>query len=688
MQIRFADARPSGAYALAIPVRGEDMLHDRLGRAGRAGAQPRRPRGRGAALRARGRRDRRDLRRATARRRAGCCSSASAPSSDDDARPRARRRRADRQAADLGRDQAGDRSQRPRPRRRRGGPARASARGAQLAPRRLSHQARPTSRSRRSRRSSIVGAGDGAEAAWQRTSRRCSTALELTRELVTEPANIVYPESFVERCREALEGIGVEFEVLDETAMAQARHGRAARRRPGLGPRRRGCWRCAGTAARRATAPVAFVGKGVTFDTGGISIKPAAGMEEMKWDMGGAGAVAGAMQALATRKAKANVVGICGARREHARRQRPAAGRRRHLDVGPDDRGDQHRRRRAAGAVDAMTWAQRQYKPEVMVDLATLTGAMIIASATNMPACSPTTTASPSSSVAAGEASGDKLWRHADGRGLRQDDRQPIADMKNSRPARGRLDHRRLFLERFVEEGVEMGASRHRRHGLGGQGRANSGTRARPASACALLDRYVADNHEGWGAPGIDSSSSALHSSLESGGGCHEDFVAGLCLSLMLLPAPALAQDPGMNEIIVTGSRINRDEDGGGRPAVGLRRTADFAVMYVSIAGDTREIDRAGKRYCTMVRSAIELARRSGIELATGDFIVAPLTARQLPYPGDGQRWSAGHGPRHLPRQDPAQCRCRRQCGDRAASSNSCAPCLRRAAPRSGRRGS
>ena len=67
-----------------------------------------------------------------------------------------------------------------------------------------------------------------------------------------------------------------------------------------------------GMAARTASAPVAFVGKGVTFDTGGISIKPAAGMEAMKWDMGGAGAVAGAMMALALRKAKANVVGICG----------------------------------------------------------------------------------------------------------------------------------------------------------------------------------------------------------------------------------------------------------------------------------------------------------------------------------------------------------------------------------------
>ena len=111
-------------------------------------------------------------------------------------------------------------------------------------------------------------------------------------------------------------------------------------------------------------------------------------------------------------------------------------------------------------------------------------------------------------------------------------------------------------------------------------------------------------------------------------------------LSLMLLPAPAVAQDPGMNEIIVTGSRINRDEEGGGRPAVGLRRTADFAVMYVTIAGDTREMEPRREEILTMVRSAIELAQRSGVELATGDFIVEPLTPanyRNLPMSNDGR---------------------------------------------------
>lgn len=113
-------------------------------------------------------------------------------------------------------------------------------------------------------------------------------------------------------------------------------------------------------------------------------------------------------------------------------------------------------------------------------------------------------------------------------------------------------------------------------------------------------------------------------------------------LLLALLPASALAQDPGMSEIVITGSRIPRDSDepGSNRPAIGLRRTADFAVMYVTIAGDTRETDRRREEIFTTVRSAIELAQRSGVELATGDFIVSPLTLanyRNLPMNNDGR---------------------------------------------------
>ena len=213
---------------------------------------------------------------------------------------------------------------------------------------------------------------------------------------------------------------------------------------------------CAGTAARPGEAPVVFVGKGVTFDTGGISIKPAAGMEAMKWDMGGAGAVAGAMKALASRKAKANVVGVCGAGREHARRQRPAAGRRRHHHVGPDDRGDQHRRRRAAGAVrrDDLG-AARASSPKVMIDLATLTGAMVISlgheyagmfSNDDGFADSCSRPARRAATSCGGMPMGEAYDKMID---------SPIADMKNVGPREGGSITAARFLQRFVEEGVK-----------------------------------------------------------------------------------------------------------------------------------------------------------------------------------------------------------------------------------------
>jgi leucyl aminopeptidase len=129
---------------------------------------------------------------------------------------------------------------------------------------------------------------------------------------------------------------------------------------------------------RAKSKPVVLIGKGITFDTGGISIKPALGMEAMKWDMGGAGAVAGTMLALAARKAKANVVGVCALAENmpDGNAQRPG-------DVVTSMSGQTIEviNTDAEGRLvlcDAMTWAQRQYKPEVMIDLATLTGAMII----------------------------------------------------------------------------------------------------------------------------------------------------------------------------------------------------------------------------------------------------------------------------------------------------------------------
>src|SRR5262249_37181732 len=135
--------------------------------------------------------------------------------------------------------------------------------------------------------------------------------VHFARDLVSEPPNILYPAEFARRLK-ALESIGLEVEVLGEAEMKDL--GMGALLGVGQGSARDTqlvtlSWK--GLKAKNAR-PIAFVGKGVTFDTGGISLKPGAGMDEMKGDMGGAAAVAGVMMTLALRKAKANVVGVVG----------------------------------------------------------------------------------------------------------------------------------------------------------------------------------------------------------------------------------------------------------------------------------------------------------------------------------------------------------------------------------------
>ena len=142
-------------------------------------------------------------------------------------------------------------------------------------------------------------------------ARAVAAGVMLARDLVNEPANVLGPVEFAGRAKE-LEALGVEVEVLTEKEMKKL--GMGALLGVGQGSRAAAArwWSCSGTAASRKDKPVAFVGKGVVFDTGGISIKPAAGMEDMKGDMGGAAAVTGLMLTLAARKAKVNAVGIVG----------------------------------------------------------------------------------------------------------------------------------------------------------------------------------------------------------------------------------------------------------------------------------------------------------------------------------------------------------------------------------------
>ncbi len=341
----------------------------------------------------------------------------------------------------------------------------------------------------------IVGGGEGAEAAWAR-KQALLAGLSLTRELVTEPANVIYPESFVARCRERLEPLGIAFELLDEAAMAKLGMGallgvaQGSVRPPRLLAMR---WNGAGGARSR---PLALIGKGITFDTGGISIKPAAGMEAMKWDMGGAAAVAGTMLALATRKARADVVGICA-----LAENMPDGGAQRPGDIVTSLSGQTIEviNTDAEGRLvlcDAITWAQRQYKPEVIVDLATLTGAMIVALGHEHGGLFSNDDGLAGQLVAAGQASGDKLWRMPLGEAYDKLMDSPIADMKNSGPREGGSITAATFLQRFVENGVKWAHL-----DIAGMVWAEKAGHLHDKGATgfgvALLDRFIADHHEG-----------------------------------------------------------------------------------------------------------------------------------------------------------------------------------------------
>jgi len=147
----------------------------------------------------------------------------------------------------------------------------------------------------------VAGAGEARRA--YAPLEKIGDGVDFTRELVSEPGNVIYPESFAKRAKEELEALGVEVEVLDEEEMKKL--GMGALLGVGQGSARESQLLVARWMhGPKSQAPVAFIGKGVTFDTGGISIKPAGGMEDMKWDMGGAGTVVGLMRALAGRKAR------------------------------------------------------------------------------------------------------------------------------------------------------------------------------------------------------------------------------------------------------------------------------------------------------------------------------------------------------------------------------------------------
>jgi leucyl aminopeptidase len=270
-----------------------------------------------------------------------------------------------------------------------------------------------------------------------------------TRDLVSEPANILYPDEFAKRVK-GLEKLGLEVEVLGEAEMAKL--GMGSLLGVGQGSRRESKlvviqWK---GAKDKSAQPVAFVGKGVCFDTGGISIKPAEGMEDMKWDMAGAGAVAGLMYALAARKAKANVVGILGLveNMPDGNAQRPG-------DIVTSMSGQTIEviNTDAEGRLvlaDALWYCQDRFKPKFMVDLATLTGAIIISLGNDYAGLFSNNDDLAGALLKASAAEGENLWRMPL---PAQYDRMLdtlAADMKNIGGRPGGSITAALFIQRFV----------------------------------------------------------------------------------------------------------------------------------------------------------------------------------------------------------------------------------------------
>jgi leucyl aminopeptidase len=297
----------------------------------------------------------------------------------------------------------------------------------------------------------VLAAGDAAAARkiWKRLDA-VTDGVILARDLVNEPANILGTVEFAKRA-ENLSNLGVEVETLDEKAMKKLKMNAllgvalGSERPPRLVVMR---W----NGGKSGEAPVAFVGKGVVFDTGGISIKPASGMEDMKGDMGGAAAVTGLMHALAARKAKVNVVGIIGLveNMPDGRAQRPG-------DIVTSMSGQtiEVLNTDAEGRLvlaDALWYCQDRFKPQFMIDLATLTGAVLVALGNHHAGLFANNDELADRLTTAGRETGENVWRMPLGREYDKLIDSKNADMKNIGGRWAGSITAGQFLQRFVND--------------------------------------------------------------------------------------------------------------------------------------------------------------------------------------------------------------------------------------------
>ena len=316
--------------------------------------------------------------------------------------------------------------------------------------------------------------------------------VDLARDLVNQPPNLIYPKSFAQKTKE-LEKLGVEVEILDVPAMEAL--GMRALLGVGQGsarPSRVVLMRWNGGA--RDAQPLAFIGKGVCFDSGGISLKPGAGMEDMKGDMAGAACVVGLMHALATRKAKANVVGAIGLveNMPDGAAQRPG-------DIVTSMSGQTIEiiNTDAEGRLvlaDVLWHVQSACKPAFMIDLATLTGAILVALGQEYAGLFSNNDELAERLTQAGQRTGEKLWRFPLGAVYDKMVDSKFADMKNTGGRHAGSITAAQFIQRFVNDtpwahldiaGTGMSAPTNDLNQSWGSG---WGVR--------LLDRLVADFYE------------------------------------------------------------------------------------------------------------------------------------------------------------------------------------------------
>jgi leucyl aminopeptidase len=345
------------------------------------------------------------------------------------------------------------------------------------------------------KRTITVAVADVAAARKAYETREAITAgVTMARDLVNEPANVLYPEEFARRTA-ALKKAGIAVEVLDVKAMKKL--GMNALLGVGQGSVRESRvvvmrW----NGGRKGDAPVAFIGKGVCFDTGGISIKPAGGMEDMKGDMAGAACVVGLMQALAARKAKVNAVGLIGLveNMPDGNAQRPG-------DIVKSMSGQTVEiiNTDAEGRLvlaDVIWYAAQRFKPKFMIDLATLTGAIIVALGHEYAGMFANDDTLAERLTKAGKETGEQVWRMPLGPEYDKQIDSKFADVKNTGGSRwaGAITAAQ-FIKRFVDDKIPWA------HldiaGTGFDSRQTDTNRSWGSGwGVRLLDRLVADFYE------------------------------------------------------------------------------------------------------------------------------------------------------------------------------------------------